>query len=514
MIMSGGMPSRGVAAALALVLLVAVAFAGVAGNGFVNFDDDVYITANAQVRRGLTPATALWALTSTEEGNWYPLRRLSHLADVSLFGLNPRGHHLASLAWHAAAVVLLFAALRLLTGAAGPAFVVAALFGAHPLQVESVAWAAERSNVLAGFFFALTLLLWARHARRPGPGRYGAALAAGALGLAAKPALVTLPFVLLLLDAWPLARLGAPGSPPWRPAPARLRRCLLEQAPLLLLAAAAGAMAVAAHIRGGGLSRLEAFPLGPRLANAVLSCGRYVAALLWPHDLAVFYPHPGRAVPLGAAALAGLLLLALTAVTLAQARRRPWLAVGWLWFLVMLAPVSGIVQFGSHARADRFVYLPAIGAFLALVWLAVHTLRPWRPGRAALAPLAGASLAALAAATAAQVGHWRDSASLFSHALRVAAPSRVSLNNLANALLAEGRPGEAEPLYRQAIQVRDDAILHANLGTALLQLGRREEALESYRAALARDPRLDFVRQRLAEIAGSHPPGEGRGSRP
>jgi hypothetical protein len=290
---------------------------------FVIFDDGDYIYNNPQVLRGLTPQTALWALMSTEHANWYPLRRLSHLVDVSLFGLDAQGHHLVSVAWHAAAAALLFLALQLMTGKRWRSFVVAGLFAAHPLQVESVAWAAERSNVQAGLFFALTLLLWVRYARRPGPGRYAAVFCSCALGLMAKPVLVTLPFVLLLLDYWPLGRVSAPGAPPWWIAGARPGRRLLEKVPLLALAAASGAMAVYAHRQTGALQSFEAFPLGARLGNAALSYWRYLGTLLWPADLAVFYPHPGKSLPPATALAAGLPLAAATGLALLSARRRP-----------------------------------------------------------------------------------------------------------------------------------------------------------------------------------------------
>jgi tetratricopeptide (TPR) repeat protein len=476
------------AVAAALLAALPYVFCGVSPN-FIALDDSSYIYTNPQVRRGLTPRTALWALTSIEQSNWYPLRRLSHLVDVSLFGLDARGHHLVSVIWHAAAALLLFLALHRMTGRRWRSFVVAGLFAAHPLQVESVAWAAERSNVLAGFFFALTLLLWTRHARRPSWGRYGAVLCSCALGLMAKPVLMTLPLVLLLLDFWPLGRLSPPGAPPWRIPADLLGRRLLEKAPLLLLAAATGAVAVLAHRQADALSTLEAIPLGTRLGNAALSYWRYVGMMLWPADLAVFYPHPGKNLPFGAALAAGLLLAAVTVLVLRQARPRPWLAVGWLWYAGTLLPMSGIVQFGVHALADRFVYLPSIGVFLALVWLAAEGLPAPLRRPAVLGPAAAAALAALAAASAVQAGYWRDSETLFSRTLAVTSGNWMIHGNLGTVLVEQGRQEEAIAHYREALRLRPEfPSAHTNLGNAYLRLGRTQEALGHYREAVRLDP--------------------------
>jgi hypothetical protein len=476
---------RGVAALAAAVALLAMAPFLVAGISpdFVHFDDDANIFENAQVRQGLTPRTALWALTTTEHANWYPLRRLSHLADVSLFGLDARGHHLVSVGWHAGAAALLFLALRLMTGAAWRSFSAAGLFAVHPLQVESVAWAAERSNVLAGFLFALTLLLWARYARRPVAGRYAAALAVFALGLMAKPILVTVPLLLLVLDVWPL---GRPGVATPAPRDRGFRRLILEKTPFLLLSLAAGAMAVIAHGQAKALTEFDKLPLGLRLGNAALSYATYIRKLLWPAGLAVYYPHPGGGLAVGAAALAGLLLAALTVVALSQARRRPWLGAGWLWFAGMLVPMSGIVQFGGHAMADRFAYLPSVGVFVALVWLAAEELPARRRPAAGRGALAGAVLASFAAATVVQAGFWRDSETLFRHALSVTTRNDVMLNNLAGILGNSARDEEAVDLLEEAARINPaycDA--HLNLGSALVRLRRYPESLAPFDRALA-----------------------------
>jgi Flp pilus assembly protein TadD len=476
----------GLVLAAGILLLASLPYVvgGVSPN-FITLDDFSYIAKNPQVIQGLTPRTALWALTSTEDGNWYPLRRLSHLVDVSLFGLDARGHHLVSVGWHAAAALLLFLALHRMTGRRWRSFVVAGLFAAHPLQVESVAWAAERSNVQTGFFFALTLLLWARYARRPSWGRYGAVLCSCALGLTAKPMLMTLPFLLLLLDLWPLGRLSKPGAPPWRIAAPLLGRRLLEKAPLFALAAASGAMAVFAHRQLGALPTFESLPLSSRLANAALSFWRYLGKLLWPADLAVFYPHPGAGIPAGPVWAAALLLAAATALALLSARRRPWLAAGWLWYAGTLAPMSGIVQFGLHAMADRFVYLPAIGIFLAFVWTVAEDFPAPLRRPALLAPLAGAALAALGAVSAVQTGYWKDSETLFRHALAVTRENWMIRHSLGVGLAEAGRHEEAIVNYREAVRIQPKfADFRYNMGGSLAALGRHEEAVEQYRAAV------------------------------
>ena len=476
--------------ALLLAALIFAVFSPTAWNGFITLDDNRYIYENPQVRRGLSAETVLWALTSTEDANWYPLRRLTHLIDVSLFGMRAGGHHLVSVAWHAAAAALLFLALRRLTGREGRSFLAAALFGVHPLQVESVAWAAERSNVLAGFFFALTLLLWAGYARRPGAGRYAAVLAAGALGLAAKPILMTLPFVLLLLDAWPLARLSPQGGPPWRVAGPSLRRCLLEKAPLLAFGAASGAIALVVHLHAKAITTFEAFPLPVRIGNAALSSWRYLGKLLWPAGLAVYYPHPMRNLPVGAAVLAGLLLALATALALRQARRRPWLAAGWIWYLATLAPVIGIVQFGGHAMADRFAYLPSIGVALALVWAVAEGLPAVR--RPAVARLAvPALLACFAAASVAQARFWRDDLTLYGHSLRVTERNWLVEHSLGFALHRLGRREEAVAHYRAAALYGPYPKVFYNLGTALFELQRYEEAAYALREAVRLQP--DYI---------------------
>jgi tetratricopeptide (TPR) repeat protein len=475
--------------ALLLAALAAAAFLPVVRNEFINFDDDRFIYENPQVRRGLTPATALWALRATENANWYPLTRLSHLADASLFGMRAGGHHLASLAWHAASALLLLAALRLMTGAAWRSFLTAALFAAHPLQAESVSWAAERSNVLAGFFFALALLLRARHARRPGPGRYAAALAAFALGLASKPVLVTLPCLLLLLEFWPLGRLAGPGEPPWRIDPGRLGRRVAELAPWFALSAAASAVTLLTQEEAGALTAFGRLSPAVRLGNAALAYAGYLGKIVWPAGLAVYYPHAVHDFPAARAAAAGALLAALTALAFALRRRRPWLIVGWLWFLGVLVPMIGIVQVGTQSLADRYAYLPLVGIAVAAVWLAADSLAALPRSRTAAAPLAAVAIAALAATSLGQARLWKDSETLYAHALEVTSGNWLVEINLGQALKSRGRLEEAAGHFRAALRIGPGLVAaHAGLADTLMLMHRPGEAVEHYRELLRLRP--------------------------
>jgi len=471
--------------ALLLAALTFAVFSPVVHNGFINLDDDKYITENAQVLRGLTTGTSRWALTSLEHANWYPLRRLSHLVDVSLFGTWAGGHHLVSSAWHAAAAGVLFLALAQMTGARWRSLAVAGLFGVHPLQVESVAWAAERSNVQAGLFFAVTLLLWANYVRRPGAGRYLAVLAGGLLSLVAKPMLMTLPFILLLLDIWPLSRLGTS----WRAIKGRGGYLLLEKVPLLAFAVTSGAIAIVAHRRMGALESVEALPLGVRFGNAAVAYWRYLGKMLWPADLAVFYPHPGRGLSPAAALTAGLLLAAVTAAAIFAARRRPWLGVGWFWYAGTLLPMSGIVQFGSHAMADRFAYIPCVGIFLAGVWCVAEDAPVRLRQPAVVAAAAVAVYASLAVATVFQVRLWRDDLSLYSHALAATSDNWLVEHNLGVHFRNEGNHAEAIARFREALRIKPDyADAQYNLGTLLANLGETAAATTHLQEAVRLDP--------------------------
>lgn len=433
---------------LGLAALVFLAFGGALRNGFVRFDDDAYVFENPQVAQGLTRAGARWAFTTGTEANWHPLTWLSHMADVELFGMNPAGHHATSLLLHAANAMLLFWALRRMTGRAGLSWLAAALWAVHPLRTESVVWISERKDVLAAFFGLLALGAYGRRAPR---GRLGWTVPLFALSLMAKPTWVTLPFLLLLLDAWPLGR--------WPAQP--MRKLAAEKWPLFLLAAASCAITFAVQRRGGTVQTFDWLPFGARAGNAAVAYLEYLRALFWPVDLACFYPPYPRGLALGTIgwALAG--LLALTIAAVAHARQRPWWLVGWLWFLGALVPMIGLVQVGGQARADRYTLLPHIGLIVAVVWGMGEMARVGAPGygkskNAFGVVLAGLLVAGLMLMSRGQTAIWRDSETLFRHAAAATRNNTYMQFNLANELARQERWREAAAAYRDVLAVSPD----------------------------------------------------------
>ncbi len=515
---------RGVVAGLLLGAIAATWFP-LLGNDFVNYDDDLYITSRQPVRDGLGLEGLRWAFTSFQGANWFPLTRLSWMADATLYGLDPRGFHATSLALHAIDALVLFAALSAMTGALWRPALVAALFALHPLQVEPVAWASARKDVLSALFFLLAWWSWALRLGASGRRRALLGLAtcgAFALGLLAKQMLVTLPFVLLLFDVWPFARLG----PSADGRSADLRSALVEKLPLFALALAGAALAFLAQQAGGTVQSLERIAVGPRLANAAVSYASYLVQALVPTRLAVFYPHPG--VDLAPARIAASLAL-LAALGLLAWRcwpRRPYVAVGVALFVGMLVPVIGLVQIGQSARADRYMYLPIIGLALPVAWGLGEIASRGPLARRLSAALAAAGLLLLALTTHAQVRVWRDSESLFRHALRVTEGNHVAHLNLGLALLHDDRLQEARPhleaarrlapasplalgilgelrlreadwagaeeLLRAALRRgrRDAARWRLGLGRALFERGELEASVESTRASLSARPYL------------------------
>lgn len=468
--------------ALALLALVWAVYGQVGGHAFVDWDDGEYVYENAKVLAGLGADGISWAFTTRHAANWHPLTWISHMADVELFGLDAGWHHLVSVLLHAVNAVLLFLVLRAATGATWRSAFAAALFAVHPLHVESVAWVAERKDVLSTAFGLLAVGAYVRHARRPGARRLVPVAAALALGLLAKPMLVTLPFALLLLDAWPLGRLerGA------------LRRLVAEKLPLFVIAAASCAVTYAAQASKAATATLEGFPLGARLANAAVAYVAYLAKTLWPGGLAMFYPHPaslGDPIPASHVAGALALLAAATALAVLQARRRPYLLVGWLWYLGTLLPVIGLVQVGAQAMADRYTYLPHVGLLVAAVW-GVHDLAgAARRARLAAAVGGAAVVAALAAAAFLQAGHWRDAPSLYGHAIAVTRRNFVAWNNLGIFHLGRGDVSRAAECFGEAIRAKPDhAISHYNLGVAYAQAGHGPAAMAAYREAVILEP--------------------------
>jgi len=467
--------------------VVAALYGRVAGYEFV-FDDVVNVVENPRVARGLGWDGLAWAFTETYLANWQPLTWLSHMTDVSVFGMRPAGPHLINVALHAANSALLLLALFSMTGDLWPAAAVAAWFAVHPLRVESVAWISERKDVLGAFFWLLAMLAYARYVRRPGPGRYLVVASLLALGLLAKATLVTLPCVLLLLDLWPLRR--------WRPR-ASAWQLAAEKIPLLVLVAAASTATVWAQARGGALQPTTMVPLPARVDNAIVAYVTYLWKAVWPAHLACFYPHPALLAVLGGdtshvpsrAAVGGALALAaITAGVLAGSHRCPYLLVGWLWYLGTLVPMIGLVQVGQQSLADRYTYLPLIGISVMVAW-GLRDLTAGRAARRALAVATVLALAGYAAVTWSQIATWRDGVTLYEHAIRVTRDNFLAHYNLGNALLRQGRVPEAKRHLEEAVRIAPTMVdAHYNLGTILRWEGNLQGAAAHFASVLQMRP--------------------------
>ncbi len=507
-------------------------------HGFVNYDDDRYVTENARVQNGLTLENILWAFTNPVADNWHPLTVLSHMLVCQFYGLNPWGHHLASVLLHAINAALVFILLRQLTGATWKSFMVATLFAVHPLRVESVAWVAGRKDVLSGLFGFLALIFYARHAQsqatKPAGNpvllsrAYWLAAFWFALGLMSKPMLVTWPFVLLLLDYWPLDRFK----------PGCARRVVLEKIPLLVLAAATSVVTFMVQQKGAAVETIQNLSLAARCENALISYCRYLEKTLWPTDLAVLYPHPGY-WPAINVIFAGVFLAGLTILLLIQRRQHPYLLMGWLWFLGTLVPVIGLVQVGLQSMADRYTYLPSVGILILIVWGTNALTRRWRHQAALLATASLAAMGLCVGVTRMQLQYWQDGESLFRHAIAVTGNNYVAQYNLGVALDQKGRPDEAIRVYQSILQsqpgysrayvnlgadldkagqsdeaMRDDqeairlapdnAVAHNNLGIVLYKQGQIEEAIRQFQDAVRLAPDNAGPRNSLAAALYTH----------
>jgi hypothetical protein len=428
--------------ALGLAALTAVAFAGVWSCAFVNYDDQSYVLENAHVQEGLTAKSFWWALTAYKYF-WHPLTWASLQLDHELYHLGPAGYHLTNLLLHIANTLLVFAIFQRMTGALWRSALVAALFALHPLHVESVAWVSERKDVLSTLFWLLTMAAYAGYVQVPGPGRYLLVVLLFALGLTAKPMLVTLPFVLLLLDYWPLGRLGS----------VPLTRLIGEKVPLLALSAAASAFTLWAEHQGGEVNRIEEMPL--RLENAVISYAIYLRQMIWLHGLTIYYPFPDRFYPPWQVITAASVLVVISAAVAWPGRRRPYLVVGWLWYLGTLVPVLGLVQIlGTHARADRYTYVPLIGVFVMLSWGLADLVGDRRGARAIAVLGASAALGCCLVATRVQISHWHNSVALWRHTLTIIPDNARVCCSLGHAYLVEqGRKDQATVWFLRALSL-------------------------------------------------------------
>ncbi|MGP8143523.1 MAG: tetratricopeptide repeat protein [Terriglobales bacterium] len=474
--------SRTLLLSFLLMAAVLASYSPVIHNAFI-YDDYGYIVNNPPVRAGVTWETAQWAFTTFDQGNWHPLTWLSHAFDCELFGLHPAGHHFINILLHAVNAVLLFLLLQSATGFRWRSLMVAALFALHPMNVESVAWSAERKNVLSMMFFLLALLAYGWYARRPGLRRYATVAGLFALALLSKPQVVSFPLLLLLWDYWPLDRVGAPAatargwSKGW---------LILEKVPLLLLSAASAVVTMKAQRAGGAVLSLSHDSGLLRVETAVISYVRYLGKAFWPSKLVAMYPHPTKLYPVWEVAAAAVLLLLITTLVL-RARQRRYLAVGWLWFLGSLVPMIGLVQVGVQAMADRYAYIPFIGVFLMVTWLVADWCQALRIAARWLAIPAVACLLALATLTFRQVGYWHDTESFWSRTVALTDDNYAAQVHLADFLLSHGRAEESAAHYRAALAVTPDGP-SANLGLATYEdmRGNLPAAIERYEMVASR----------------------------
>ncbi len=479
--------AREVGITAALVAATFIAYSPVLTAGFINYDDDMHVYENPSVRAGLTWAGVRWAWTARFD-QWHPLTWMSLQLDATLFGDHAPGYHLTSLVIHAGTVGLLFWLLRVMTGAVWRSALTAALFALHPLNVESVAWVSERKGILSAFFGMLALWAYLGYARRPTPGRYALVFVTYGLGLLSKAMLVTLPGVMLLLDYWPLRRVRgwAPGREDESPGvlPVSWARVLAEKIPFVAVAALFGVLTVFREGQAGALRSGSGLPLGARLANVVVAYVRYIGKAAWPAGLVPFYPHPGTAVATGAAVAAGLMLAGVTVAAVKAWRRRPYLPVGWLWFVGTLVPVIGFIPVGSHGMADRYAYWPLIGLFLLLSWGTAELVMGGRLSPAAAVTGAALALGLCAGFTHRQAGYWHDNVSLWEHTLRADPDNPVGHTKLGEYYLRRGKVREAGEQFVLAVKADPgSAIARQHLGETLIQLGDPEGAIRHLREA-------------------------------
>lgn len=465
---------------VALAAMVFAVFGQTVSHDFINYDDIDYVSENPVVSKGLTFRGIAWAF-GHHAANWHPLTWISHMLDCQLYDLHPAGHHLTSVALHAATSVILFLVLREMTGAFWRSAFVAAVFAIHPLRAESVAWIAERKDVLSGFFFVVTIAAYLRYVRKPGIGNYALTAICYLLGLMSKPMLVSEPFVLLLLDYWPLQR-----KEPWK-------KLIAEKIPLLCLSAAV--CLITFFSQNATLHNIGSFSLSYRVENAVVSGVIYIRQMFWPEGLALLYPFARHGLPLAQVALAAIILIVLSAIAFAQRRRRPSLWIGWLWYLIMLLPVIGIIQVGEQAHADRYTYLPQIGLYLAITWLAAEWLTPAPAGF-----LMGTVIIALGVCAIKQTSYWKNSETIWLRTIACTADNEDARNNLAVAYLTAGRVDDAIRQSREALRIRDRfATGHFTYGVALLRKGRIDNAIAQFRASLQLDPSVADTHLNLAQ---------------
>jgi hypothetical protein len=497
---------------ICLGALIWLVFGETLSHPSINLDDQEYVFENPKIITGLTSSGVLWALTHSHVGNWHPLTSISHMLDCQLFGLQAGWHHFTNVLLHTVAVILLFLVFRKMTGALWPSAFVAAVFAIHPLRVESVAWIAERKDVLSGVFFMLTLGAYVRYVREPSSIRYLVVAILFAFGLMTKPMLVTLPFVLLLLDYWPLARFTHVWPAPklktafarWPSQRSISTRLILEKIPLIALSAAFSIITLFAQ--KPGVSSIESLPLLWRINNAFVSYVAYMWQMVCPIQLALFYPHPDYRLSLWQVALAVAFLIGVTTVVVAFRRKHPYLVTGWLWYVGMLVPVIGIVQVGLQARADRYTYLPQIGLYLAATWTVADLSVTWRYRRQILGVAAAIVIAGLAWLAWIQNTYWRDSEAIWTHTLAVTSHNDVGHANLADLLLRRDRVSEAISHSQEALSIRPrNGNAHNTLALCLFRTGRLGEAVAHWKESLEIRPDDMNAQSNVAWVLATSP---------
>lgn len=463
---------RNVVLGLLLVVITLALYNPVARHPFVNYDDDRYVTDNPHVRAGLHWETVKWAFRSYDEANWHPLTWISHAVDCQVFGLNPAGHHYVNLLLHACNAVLLFLVLWWATGAVGRSWWVATLFAIHPVNVETVAWVAERKNILSMFFFLLALAAYQHYVKKPSWMRYSAVVAAFACGLMAKPMIIPLPFVLLLWDYWPLQRSK------------KLLNLITEKVPLFVLCATDAVITVRAQRLGNAMRSVVQYPSFVRLENAALAYVRYVGKAVWPANLVPMYPYPRHSFTAWQTIGAVLFLVAMSGIAIAARRRRYWF-VGWFWFVGTLVPMIGLVQVGNQAMADRYGYLPFIGLFVMATWGVAEAAEACAIARTRLLVAASICILALTVVTHRQLGFWKANVTLWSHAVEVTPPNFIAEDNLGGALLEAGRIDEAIPHFRKAAAIEpSDPMSRLNLAADMERNGDFKSASDQFAAVI------------------------------
>lgn len=471
---------------LALVFIVLAVYIQVGNHSFINLDDNAYVTNNPHVASGITVQNVVWAFTSVDAYNWHPITWLSHMADVRFFGMNPGGHHITSVVIHTISSLLLFLLLLRLTGALWQSLFVAAMFALHPLHIQSVAWVAERKDVISGFFWFLTLLLYAKYVEKQKTTLYVLTILSFILGLMSKPMLVTLPLVMLLLDFWPLERFRYEGDKHHNSG--RAIALIKEKIPFFVCSIFSGVVTIYAQGKGGAIAASDMTSLWLRFENAMTAYVKYIGKTIWPHDLALFYPFP-LSIPLWQAICSLLILILFSALAIRARRHSPYVLAGWLWFVITLMPVIGLIQVGGHSMADRYTYIPLTGLFIVAAWGVPDLMKGMRHQRRITALIAATVVITSAILTWQQLAYWRDSVSLFRHTLQVTSGNCMIHNNLGLTLALKGEYEEAIQEFRKALRIYPNYTeAHNNLGATFDFKGDFDAAIQEYREAIRINP--------------------------